>query len=121
MSYSVVYHFKVSFSSLITSVGDFCFRLLVLLCSSSSGCLGKVALFYCGTLWAFHITILKSGQLHELTNDRNSIFSQPKGFFDTPFITFLEGHQIGRPLVWDTQNDFCLPTVFYPALLLKSL
>ena len=26
--------------------------------SSSSGCLGKAELFYCGTPWAFHINIL---------------------------------------------------------------
>ena len=28
--------------------------------SSSSGCLGWAALFYCGTPWAVHITILRS-------------------------------------------------------------
>ena len=30
--------------------------------SSSSGCLKKATLFYCGTPWAFHITILEKGQ-----------------------------------------------------------
>ena len=32
--------------------------------ASSSVCLGKTALFYCGTLWAFHITILSIRKNH---------------------------------------------------------
>ena len=31
--------------------------------SSSSGCLGKVSLFYCGTLWTFHLTFALHIQL----------------------------------------------------------
>ena len=41
-----------------------CYRLLVIMwfpfgeVSSSSWCLGRAALFYCGTPWAFHVIIL---------------------------------------------------------------
>ena len=66
---SVVYYLYVSFSRFIISVGEasagfFCFHLLVILLflfggvSSSPGCFGKGVLFYCGTPWAFNITIL---------------------------------------------------------------
>ena len=55
ISLSVVYFLNVTFSRLITSVGDICYRLLVFLflflrSSSFFGCLGKAALFCCGTL-----------------------------------------------------------------------
>ena len=65
--YSIVSYLYVSCSGLITSVGEenyfFCYHLLVIMwfllggVSSSSLCLGWVALFNWYTPWAFHIII----------------------------------------------------------------
>ena len=62
-------YLNVSLSSLITSVGQkravFCYQLLVpvasvRISSFSFGCLGKAALFYCGTSLAFHLTTVQT-------------------------------------------------------------
>ena len=69
MSYFISPRLFVIFSSLITSVGKeravfsainySYFVVSVRRCSSSDWCLGKAALFHCGTPWALHIIILK--------------------------------------------------------------
>ena len=68
IAWFVVYYLNVTFCRLITSVGEkSCLFLLsispILIVSirrsfSSSGCLEKATLFYCGTPWVFHTTIL---------------------------------------------------------------
>ena len=69
ISYSIVSYLYVSFSGLITSVGEEkAIFLLSFTCnyvffvrgggrSSYSWCLGYAAIFYYGTPWAFHIII----------------------------------------------------------------
>ena len=56
----IVNYLNVSFGRLITSVAGFSAidNSYFCCCSSSSGCLGHAAIFYCGTPLAFNITIL---------------------------------------------------------------
>ena len=49
--------------------------------SSSSGCLGWATLFYCGTLWAFHIIICSSWKNHTVLYRRDSLYTTPLCFF----------------------------------------
>ena len=77
---SVVYYSNVSFSRLITEVG---FSAILYFLSPNSGCLGKAALFYCGTPWAFHVIILNcSSRTHlrtKVTPDFHLTYSKNGG------------------------------------------
>ena len=76
--YSVVDYLYVSFSGLITSVGEesrfFCYRVLVKMLFlfgevfSCFWCLGSAVLFYCGTNWAFNIIIYRIQRIAGLIN-----------------------------------------------------
>ena len=57
--------------------------------SSSSGCLGWAALFYCGTPWAFHIIILGSLNWFEPRYEKTGIL----GFRPGPTQTRLYSHK----------------------------
>ena len=81
-----VCYLNVGFSRLIASVGEerlrfsaienkYCCCFSVRRRSSSFGSLGKAALSYCGTPWAFHITILFSASTHTFTEQQPTVSS----------------------------------------------